>query len=459
MKFFSFIKFSFRAAIALTLASNANAGIEHAPAPFKTQHGKAVFVDFIKAEYNLLYDHDGEKAYADTTIVFEAPEAGLPIFDSVATPLGLYLNGEEVDQALVSVPGNVSSVRVLKKEVSSGQHTMRIRTEITKGVSFGPKGVSSGFFIKDLKDRMFLERYVPSNYEYDNYQMTFRVRVENADHRWHDIFANGEVKNFEQNTFEVSYPDFYTASSVYFHLVPRRKFWRYYLSYTSINGREFPVTIYSSFRFLNTRLKRKAWNVLAELERDYGPWPHPQLIIYGTGIRGGMEYVGATATSLVSLGHELFHSYFAKGVMPADGNSGWMDEGLASWRDKGYQTYEQPNYHSVNLARHNSYTRKTDKRSYKKGRSFFAYIDYQLKALNLSLQDFLSLYFFKKKFTTVTTEDFIQELEAYAGQSFRADFDQYIYGGQAAKASRQPAVEPENPHHPEYTEEELNSIL
>ncbi|MEX1100055.1 MAG: hypothetical protein WEB87_06495, partial [Bacteriovoracaceae bacterium] len=229
---------------------------------------------------------------------------------------------------------------------------------------------------------------------------------------------------------------------------------------TSIDGRKFPITIYSHWRLMNYYLKKRTFKVLAELERDYGPWPHPQLIVYGTGIRGGMEYVGATATSYVSLGHELFHSYFAKGVMPANGNSGWMDEGLASWRDRGYQTHEKPNYFSVNLAKHNSYTRKTDDRSYVKGRSFFAYIDYQLKALGMTgLKDFLSVHFVKRKFTTITTEDFISDLEDYAGTSFREVFNQYVYGGHVEKNSRAPAIDPENPHHPELTEEEFKSLL
>lgn len=447
------------------------AGIENAPKPFNTAFGKAVFVDFQTAEYNLLFDQREELAYADTVIHFEALEDGLPIFDSVNEPQAVWLDGEEVGQELVYVPGKVSKVRVALAPVRAGLHTLRIRTMLEKGVKYETRGISAGFFILDLKDRKFLERYVPTNYEYDNYQMTFRVQIENADHRWHDIFANGEVESLEHNVFEVTYPDHYTASSVYFHLVPRRKYWRYYLKYPSIDGREIPVTIYSNFRFFNGKLKNKAWRVLAELERDYGPYPHPKLIIYGTGIRGGMEYVGATATSLVSLGHELFHCYFAKGVMPANGNSGWLDEALASWRDKGYQSHSQPNYYSANLARHNSYTRKTDKRSYAKGRSFFAYIDYQLKATGLSLKEFLAIYFVKRKFTTITTDDFIHELEAYADMDFGQDFSQYIFGGHAGnKKARLDALDlnstpsatdgdEENPHHPEYTEEEIDSLI
>lgn len=445
--------------ILIALASAAAfAGINQAPPAFQTEHGRAIFVDFKKATYHLLYDHKNKQAFADTEIEFEALEKGLPIFDSLNTPYGVSLDGEEVTQVLTPLPGDASKARVVIKEVEPGMHTLKIRTPITKGVIYGWKGVSSGFFIKDLKDRNFLERYVPTNLEYDNYQMTFRVNIENASHRWHDIFANGEVTNPEQNVFEVTYPDFYTSSSVFFHLVPRRKFVRYYLKWTSSDGREIPVTIYSHWRWFNGMLKKKAWSVLEELEKDYGPWPHPQILIYGTGIRGGMEYVGATATSYVSLGHELFHSYFAKGVMPADGNSGWMDEGLASWRDKGYQTHEKPDYFSVNLAKHSAYTRKTDDRSYEKGRSFFAYIDYQLKAKALSLKSFLANFFVKKKFTTITTQDLISELENYSGLSFREDFNQYIFGG-VEDAGRSPAVDPINPHHPELTDEEFRSIL
>ncbi len=441
------------------LCTNVYAGIEHAPSPFKTSYGRAVFVDFKSATYNLIFDLREKVAYADTTINFESPSEGLPIFDNVSAPQAIWLNGQQVENEEIYVPGGVSKIRIIKKTVPAGHHTMRIRSKVEKGTSYGFKGVSAGFFIKDLKNRMFLERYVPTNYEYDQYQMTFNVEVTNASHRWHDIFANGEVENYSQNKFTVTYPEFYTASSVFFHLVPRRKFIRYYLEYPSISGRMIPVTIYSHFRFLNGYLKRKAWRVLAELEQDYGPWPHPKLIIYGTGLKGGMEYVGATATSLISLGHELFHSYFAKGVMPADGNSGWMDEGLASWRDKGYQTHEMPNYYSVNLANHNSYTRKTDKRSYERGRSFFAYIDYQLKAQGLAgLKDFLAIHFVKRRFTTITTQDLISDLEDYSGLSFKEDFNQYIFGG-GEKVQRSPAIEFENPHHPEYTEEELQSII
>lgn len=435
------------------------AGIEHAPPPFSSKDGRAIFVDFIKAQYNLTYDNSLLYAEAETTITFQTSDTGFPIFDSLSAPQKIWLDGELVSQKEIDVPGNVSKVRIVKKVVTPGIHTLKMITNIVKGTKFTRRGVHSGFFIKDLLDRNFLERYVPSNYEFDNYQMTFRVKI-NGSWSEHNVFANGEVTEVEPNLIEIKYPEFYTASSVYFHLVPKNRFHRLYFNYTSISGRTFPVIIYSNFRYFNWHLKKKTLRVLSELERDYGPWPHPKLIVYGTKLRGGMEYVGATATSLISLGHELHHSYFAKGVLPADGNSGWMDEGLASWRDRGYQTFSTPNYFSFNLAKHGPYTRKTDKNSYEKGRSFFAYIDYQLKALGKNgLKDFLRLYFIKRKFSLVTTEDFIHDLEEYAEVSFREDFTQYVYGGRNQIVGRTPAIDPENPHHQSYSEQELDSIL
>jgi hypothetical protein len=445
----------------LLFAQLSYAGIEHAPPSFVVSNEKLVFVDFIKAHYDIVFDTSSKTATSTTTIFFRADEEGYPIFDSVTRPSDVKVNGISVDHALTTVPGNVSYVRYAKTKIGRGVHMMIVKTNIQNGVKYFGNTVSSGFFIKDLKDRNFLERYVVTNYEYDQYEMQFNVRV-NGTSREHTVYANGEMVEVGPNHFQINFPRYYTASSLYFHLAPKNKFVTLNFNYTSINGTQIPVTIYSSFKLRNWRFKNKTIQVLRELENDYGPYPHPKLLIYGTKLRGGMEYVAATATSYVALGHELQHMYFAKGLMPADGNAGWMDEGIASWRDKGHQMHSRPNYFSFNLGKHNVYTRKTDKNSYEKGRSFVAYLDYQLKAAGKAgMKDFLRGYFAKRKFTLVTTEDFKNDLEAYANINFTADFVQYIYGGNPMEnQGRSPAVEPlEDPNHPEYTEEEILSII
>ena len=455
--FFALILFSF----------NSYANMELAPKDFMYGGKKAVFVDFISAEYDLQYDTKNMDTNVTTQITFIQQTSGHPLFDLKSIPLSVSVNGESTSQKLISPPGGVTVVRMINKELPAGTHTLSIQSKLTSGVRFSSKknssqwnNVSSAFFIRDLRDRMLLERYLPTNFEYDSYKMILNVEVTGTK-RWHSLFANGNVTKLSENRYRVEYPSYYVSSSVFFHLVPINKFVRWYLTYPSIDGRNIPVTIYSSYRFYNKMLKTKAWNVMAELEKDYGPWPHDQLIIYGTGIRGGMEYAGATETSIVSLGHELQHSYFAKGIHPANGNAGWLDEAIASWRDKGHQSLERPFYSSANLGAQNSYTRKTDKRSYEYGRSFMGYLDYQLKAagVNDGLKDYLRFLVQTRMHTSITTEIFKSELESFSGLNFDADFFQYIYGGQSQNMKTHHHSAEENPHHPIISEEELESIL
>jgi hypothetical protein len=449
--------------ICLTLLTNlATAGFNQSPLPFKVGNQKAVWIDFDRVHYEIEYNTKTQVASVISTIEFTQDKAGYPIFDLVNKPNSISVNGASSSEKLISVPGKVSKVRMVKSKLEAGNHIMTIRSEITKGLRFKKRRrtstVSSAFFIRDLKDRMFLEKYLPTNLEYDQYQMIMDVEVLGT-RRTHSLFANGKVDKISKNKFHVEFPKFYTASSVFFHLVPITKYVRWYTSYKSIDGRNIPLTIYSKYRFYNHFVKKKALKVLKELETDYGAWPHDQILIYGTGIKGGMEYAGATETSIVSLGHELQHSYFAKGIHPANGNAGWLDEAIASWRDKGHLTKEKPFYSSANLGAQNSYTRKTDKRSYEYGRSFMAYLDHQLKDIGRpGLKDFLNVFLSKRMHTTVTTEDFKNDLEEYSQMSFSEDFSQYIYGGNNKMDSHRHKVK-DNPHHPIITQEELDSII
>src|SRR5690606_27098526 len=102
------------------------------------------------------------------------------------------------------------------------------------------------------------------------------------------------------------------------HTVPEGTTDELEFSLRSVDGRMIPAVVYTAKSFWGgstslNQLKAMASEVFHELEGDYGAWPHPSLVIYNAGM-GGMEYCGATMTSTSALGHELFHSYFARGV-------------------------------------------------------------------------------------------------------------------------------------------------
>ena len=184
--------------------------------------------------------------------------------------------------------------------------------------------------------------------------------------------------------------------------------------------------------------------------------PHPSFIAYGRmpGV-GGMEHAGATATSFKALDHEMLHSYFAKGVMPANGNSGWIDEAIASWRDKGYQSNPTTGFTGSNLGAHSVYKRNTDDRAYGLGAAFMSYLDYKLHNSG-GLKAFLRGYFQTYKHQVITTEHFKNNLEFFSGLDLNDDFNTYIWGQTSADTEHLHEV---NPHHLPISEEDLNSEL
>ncbi len=443
------------ALISMTLFSlSALANLHLAPPSFDYKDGKAVFMDITEGTYDIKYFPSKLSSSVKTTWKVNLAQEGYPLFDFVPSRIGIKVNGQWARFSSVDSPDGVTSYRVINTKLKAGSHTIELYTKVKRGTTYGYKSVNSGFFIKDLSEKKFLEKYVPANLEYDQYPITFNVKIYSS--YKHKVIANGSIVETGWNAYTVKYPSWYSSSSVYFHTFKKGKYWWIYKEFKSISGETIPVTIYTKW-FLNAdKFLAKTQKVFHELEADYGAYPHKHLIIYGMALRGGMEYPGATATSLVSLGHEMFHFYFAKSVIPANGNSGWMDEGLASWRDKGYQTLNAPTHGAFNLGNHSLYKRNTDDNSYKVGRGFFAFLNSKvnLKAL---LRDYFSEY----KNSLVTTDSMINFFEGQTGQSLRGDFDQYVLNSSfsSKRANYVEKEADENLHHIDYTQEELDEIL
>ena len=433
---------------------SAFANLHLAPPSFDYKDGKAVFMDITEGNYDIKYYPSKFNSRVKTTWTVNIAEEGYPIFDFVPSRIGIKVNGQWARFSSVDSPDKVTSYRVINTKLKPGSHLIELFTKVKRGTSYGYKSVNSGFFIKDLSEKKFLEKYVPANLEFDQYPITFNVKIYSK--YKHKVVANGAMRETGWNSYTVKYPSWYSSSSIYFHTFKQGKYWWIQKDFKSISGETIPVTIYTKWFLSADKFLTKAKKVFHELEADYGAYPHQQLIIYGMAPRGGMEYPGATATSLVSLGHEMFHFYFAKSVIPANGNSGWMDEGLASWRDKGYQRADKPSYGAFNLGNHSVYKRNTDDNSYKVGRSFFAYLNSKID-LKVVLRD----YFSEHKNSLVTTNNMINFFEGNTGMALRGDFDQYVLNSKVSgkRANYVEKMSDENIHHVDYTEEELAEIL
>jgi hypothetical protein len=401
--------------------------VTHRPKSFDVPGGKAVFADFSEATYNITYDLLQKKVFAKAEIKLETVESGFPIFDSVIAPTSIRIDGEPVTALESKTPNQETTLRLVNKLIPAGLHTLSIELPITTLIEFLEGGVKSAFWTSDLDEREFLERYLPANFEFDQVKMTFNVNFIGGKSK-QIIYTNGVVTSTGENSFKISYPAYYTASSIFFHTVPQGHTSELRFSLKSIDGRDIPAVVYFSKNSWNTnleRLKAKTTEVFHELESDYGAFPHPSITVLQAGM-GGMEYCGATMTDFSALGHELFHSYFARGVMPANGNSGWIDEALASWRDDGYQTLSTLSGTS-GMSSHSYYTRTTDQAAYSFGERFMSYLDGKLKTKG-GLKPFMRHMVDKRLFSPIFVEEFMKEMSDFYDVSVIEDFKKYTFG-------------------------------
>jgi hypothetical protein len=445
----------------LLVILSASAFATTAPNNFPQSSGQTAaqytFVDFQTANYSIKYDVKNEKVSVTTKIVFKQSEAGIPLFDLVPQASEIKLDGEIVKSKTVQSPDKVTTYKAALKTLTAGTHTLEVKNEIDKNVKFEKEGVQSAFWMSDLNDRRYLEQYVPSNIEFDQYKMTIELSFINTSAK-QTIYTNGKIVKQSNNIYIIEFPEYFTTSSMFFHTATEGRFEEEKYDYTSISGRVFPVTVYSKSSLWGggnvPKAVKGSKKVLNELEAKLGAWSHENLVIYIAG-QGGMEHSGATITSLSALGHEITHSYFARGVMPIDGNSGWMDEAIASWRDDGYKSNSKPNFNSTKMAAHSEYQRTTDRKAYTQGANFMAYLNYNLKNLG-GLEVFLSNMYKKYTHKSINTELFKTELETFSGLNFEGDFNQYIYGEGKIDTSKEIRS---NPFHPQLSEKQLLELL
>lgn len=443
--------------LSVLFSSQAFANLHLAPPDFDTKSGRAIYVDFQNANYDVTYNVRWKKTSVKSTIQFVAKKSGSPVFDLIPTPKNVLLNGQPVSVIETTSPDG-SKLRKINAVVEEGVHTLELENTFKENVRYGllRRNVSSAFWIRDLKYRKFMEQYIPSNFEFDQYKMTMNVKFLGIKTARQDIYANGEVTQTSPNSYKIEFPEFYTVSCPYFHTTPRGAKKRIDYTYRSIDGRDIPVTVYTSWWSTPRRFQKEANRLFAELEADYGPWGHKSFVAYETFPgTGGMEHAGATQTSFAALDHEMLHSYFAKGIMPANGNAGWIDEAIASWRDYGYQRKPLPGFGGSNLGSGSVYQRNTDSRSYALGREFMAYLDYRLQDMG-GLKAFLKGYFQAYKHTVITQEHFKNNLEFFSGLDLTDAYEQYIWGTNDPDKS---LVSEEFHGHKALTEAQLQAIL
>ncbi len=415
------------------LSYGQGADFSKAPPSFPYQINKVVPVDFETLHIDYTFDVATKRATARAELTFTlGSEGGFPIIDLIPVPTSITLNGSQVstaDYPVIDAPTQVTKFRVLKKNLlANSTHKIEISYPLSSvDATFSGTNARAAFFMSDLaaSGREFFEKFGPANYEFDQVKATFSVSVTGTTTE-HEVFTNGSLVGSGGNTWRIEFPDYFNTSAFFFHMSEKGRFVASRYTFRGMQ-KEIPVTVYSSSSTLTASGITSSRNVLTELEATYGAYAHDSVTIYVTPSGGGMEYGGATMTSLSALGHELTHFYFARGVMPSSGNSGWIDESIASWRDDGYPRRTFTPRTPVNLGGFSPYKRNTSNDSYTLGARLISEFDGMFAALG-GMKTLLKEFFAEHKLTTIDAQTFKSFLEEKSGRNLNSEFDRYVFG-------------------------------
>ena len=389
------------------------------------------YIDITQADYFLKFLPKKKSIHINTIINFKITDDGHPVFLSVKKPIKVSSNGKTLEFEKFYFPNSNTYGYFLKEHFQAGQYQIEIETELTNedDLKFQKsKKVEFAFYLKDYENMNFLEKYLPTNFEFDQYKANVYLDMQALKNR-HQVFANAKITTKLKNNFVLSYPKFYNSSAFFLHIIPASNVHHIDTTYKSIDGREIPITIYTEVSLFNkVDIKPFLQTTLTEikyLESSLGEFPHNFLIVHAISESSrlrSMEYAGATRTKLRSLRHELIHSYFGRGVLSADGRSGWIDEAITTWHDK-YNNYVYELPQNLTLISNPEFYTGTEQSSYSAGRNLFAYFHYHFSDHG-GLRPFLLHLINTKMYSTLTTKELFIELENFYGVDMSGVYQQ-----------------------------------
>ena len=152
---------------------------------------------------------------------------------------------------------------------------------------------------------------------------------------------------------------------------------------------------------------------------------------------GGMEYYGATTTSLRALRHEVFHMYFACSTVARTYRDSWWDEAIDMWyelsADPSYAPIEEA-YRSDIVSGRSAVAVGFDRRAYDQGARIM-----QAVALGMGGRDrmvrFLRDLHARRSFDPFTTWELAEEIRSASGLDVRDRFRLWLYTAPGAPAA------------------------
>jgi hypothetical protein len=408
----------------------------------------AVPIDIQHITASLTFDGATSSGIGDATIDFiVGPGGGCPIFDLRQTITAVWLDGAPLAVADVALHdfggGPGAELRVVNSILAAhSSHTLRVTYALgtpqasaagsyqpTMSWNAGPRLVFN-FGFTDLGPGRYLEAWVPANLIFDQFDITIDVQVLNTGIA-HTPITNGTVTVIGTNHWSIAFPARFTALSPLFELRATDTVTSQTGS-VALPGSGTTITIEAwklttSPTDLAARITEIAGFLTAN-EASTGAYVHGNRFVAFLHV-GGMEYEGGTTTSVGSLRHETFHSWWGRGVKPAGQADGWWDEAWTVYNDNGGTGSTPFNFTSppVELSPRNPWTRVTPGASYSSGERFFQGAAALMSPANLHTH--MNDFYTTRRARPATTPDLEAFLVSRSGQATLVDgFHRFVYG-------------------------------
>jgi hypothetical protein len=424
-----------------------------APPPVRAGGRTVVAPAVERVEATLTFDVAAREGAGSATIDFSAGATeGCPALDLRQPVEWLRLDGRGLHPDCFAPTdvgaGPQAALRVLDVSLPAGsRHRLqvgyRLGTPTAEGaepVGWVDGGVRFDFWMSDLHPGRYLEMWVPAPLVHDRFALQLDLVLEGAQ-RPHTVIANTAGVNRGPGPYRwrLLYPAAYTALSPLLVLSPA----------DSIEVRRRPLALPGRDRSLSLVTVRHrdtdadlaaceadiaAW--LSHLAVRYPPWAHGDTysaVVWSLG--RGMEYDAATTASVAALEHEVFHSWFGRGVKPARAADGWIDEAYTTWSTASRRS-EPPRFACFELGLDadpsvlyppHPWSRYTPVEAYTRGAELFAGLAHLFGGAD-RLRQAMADWYRGHAGALVTTDGLRAHLSCWSGLDLAPWWDRYVYG-------------------------------
>jgi len=435
-----------------------------APAPKVVDGLYAVPVDIQTLDGTVVLDGYQQTGRAGARVTFRLGSAGgMPILDLRQTPDLLELDGEPISpQGFAHHDFGAQwhgRLRVVERSLAPcTSHTLVVDYDLGAPASpearpvdwaAGSSEVRWDFWFTDLEPGRYLEMWFPANLIYDRF--TFGLALDLRSDADHAVISNAEVFDLGPGLWQLEFPPYHTALSPMVVVRPRTDLVSETRTELFGNGQSITIEVHRLATVADTDppLMDRVVTATATAIASTGDYPHGErLVVYVWDEEGrSMEYDGGTTTGPDSLEHELFHSWFGRGVRPALGRDGWMDEAWTVFNTDEHDAFEVAELPATAspmvLDDGNPWGRITPGLSYEGGRLVFAHLAFLmgLGDLRTAMAGFYAAHV-PDPVRTADLERHLYCFDAAAADAVARAFWRYVYG---ESGDRDPATYPTCP--------------